>query len=715
MKINLSLTRRFTFITIAILIVVSSVYSTAYKYLYMNNTENLVTELRANTENSLQSQLYRRGEGLGLVLSNNLFDAMYTYNLELVYQLMMPVIALEEVRTLHVVDTEGLIFHDGDKNLSRLAEEHPKRQLLLNAMQQQKQLHEFVPQGLLLAIPITAANEVVGALYMELSTDKLSKDIDDQYKAIKKIIEQDQKQFFLIQLILSIVLMCFASLIIWFVARNLVKPLNNLIIELRNDNDIDDFISIPGESRHDEIGQLTRAYNQMGQRINKRTAAIRQMAYHDALTNLPNRIKFVEHLQALMNRDDVTDLHLFFVDLDEFKAANDNFGHAIGDQFLKTIANRLQELIQFHSHFNKRKISFYNNMVARIGGDEFLMVAVNTGEKSTSDLSEIILNSLRTYLSLQGNQIIVSGSVGATCYPGYSNDAEGLIKEADIAMYNTKSQGKNGYSLFSQAMKLDAEYKAQIEQELKYALSDLKQFELWYQPKVSISTKKLIGAEALVRWKHPVRGYIFPDQFIPISEKSDVILNIGEALIEQLGDQLGKWQSLEKIPSHFHVALNVSARQIYRQNIADLLQKTLDKNTLSPQRIQLEVTESLLLSDKKLVDKVLTSIQKIGITVWLDDFGTGYSSLSYLQNFRFDGVKIDRSFVQDIESDKKNQNLVKAVILLAETLEIGLVVEGIETQEQATILQSFGCESAQGYFYAKPLPKDQFEREWLLK
>lgn len=714
MKVKFSLTRRFTYTTIAILVVVSSVYFAVYKHLYVKNTEHLVEQLQASTERSLQQQLYRRGEGLGLVLSNNLFDAVYTYNIELVYQLMKPVIAIEEVNALHVVDKKGFIFHDGQKDLLLFAEPHPRIHLLLSAMEQRKQIKEFMPQGIIFAIPIIESEAIVGAIYMELSSDKLSKDIDEQYDAIEIIRQRDENRFFLLQVIVSIILMYFASLITWLFARNLVKPLNHLIVELRNDNDKDEFVAIAGGTRSDEIGLLTRAYNEMGQKINKRTAAIQKMAYHDALTQLPNRNKFVDHIQSLIQQTNISDLHLFFVDLDEFKTTNDNFGHAIGDAMLITVAKRLDELIRFHSRFNSGKTSFDNNMVARIGGDEFVIAVVNAGPENAGSLGDIILNSLRSYLNLNGNQLVVSGSVGVSCFPGYSDDAESLIKEADIAMYYAKSQGKNGCSLFSQAMKTEAENKAQIEQELKYALNDLSQFELWYQPKVSISTQKLIGAEALVRWKHPTRGYIFPDLFIPLAEKSDIILDIGEALILQLGEHLDDWQETEKIDESFHVALNISARQIYRQDIVSILKKVLLNHRLSPERIQFEVTESLLLSDKKLVDKVLTSVQAMGITVWLDDFGTGYSSLSYLQSFRFDGVKIDRTFVQDIESNEKNQNLVKAIISLANTLEIDLVVEGIETEQQAEVLQAYGCEKGQGYYYARPLSKHQFEQQWLL-
>ena len=707
-----SLTQRFTFTTIAILMVVLLVNFNAYKMMYSKSTENLVKDLQINTEKSLQNQLYRRGDELGKVLSNNLFDAMYNYNIELVYQLMVPILAVEEVRMLQVVDKEALIFHDGKEHLELIAEPHPRSDLLLKAMDEHKQLFEFTPRGIIFAIPIMESKEVVGAIYMELSIDILAKDISQEYQAIEEIRKQDEDKFILIQILLSIFLMLFASLVVWIFVRNLNKPLNHLILELRNRNGNEQFVEISGELRSDEIGQLTRAYNEMGKKVNSHTAAIQKMVQHDSLTQLPNRHKFITHVQTLISNPDIENLSLFFIDLDEFKATNDNFGHATGDAMLLAIAKRLDELIKYHSLLNSGVGSFANNMVARIGGDEFLIAIVNSGE-SNEVLGELILNGLQSNLILSGHHLLVSGSVGISCYPTLGVDAETLIKQADIAMYCAKSQGKNKCRLFSQVMKLDAEYQDTIEQELKSALSDLSQFELWYQPKVSLATKQLIGAEALVRWNHPTRGYIFPDQFIPIAEKSDMIIHIGEGLILQLGEQIGQWQLDNKINQDFHVALNVSVRQIYRQNVIAILKKALHDNDLSPSRVHFEVTESLLLNDTKIVDEVLTSLQNIGITLWLDDFGTGYSSLSYLQSFNFDGVKVDRSFVQNIENNKKNQNLVKAILSLAKTLEIGLVVEGIETEEQATILQYFGCEHGQGYYYAKPLPKAEFEREWL--
>lgn len=707
-----SLTQRFTFTTIAILIVVLLVNFNVYQMMYSKSTNHLVQNLQSNTENSLQTQLYRRGEELGKVLSDNLFDAMYNYNIELVYQLMLPILAVEEVHTLHVVDRDAFIFHDGGEHLQLLGEPHPRTELLMNAMKQQKSLRELTPQGIIFAIPIAESKTVVGAIYMELSIDILARDINLQYKMIEKIQKQDGNEFIIIQILLSIFLMFFASLIVWVFVRNLNKPLNSLIFELLKSNGKEQFVELTGESRGDEIGQLTRAYNEMGKKVNKHTTAIQKMVQHDSLTQLPNRNKFVNHVQALIKAEGVNNISLFFIDLDEFKATNDNFGHAIGDAMLLTIAKRLDELIKYHTLLNSGEYSFLNNMVARIGGDEFLIAIVNSNE-SNNTLGGIILNGLQSNLNLDGHQLLVSGSVGISCYPSLGTDAETLIKQADIAMYYAKSQGKNKCRLFSQVMKSDAEYQDTLEQELKYSLSDLSQFELWYQPKVSLLTKKLIGAEALVRWNHPTRGYIFPDQFIPIAEKSDMIIHIGEELIVQLGKQLGEWQLNNKIDEHFHVALNVSVRQIYRQNIIGILKETLSENELLANRIHFEVTESLLLNDTKIVDEVLTALQNIGITLWLDDFGTGYSSLSYLQSFNFDGVKVDRSFVQNIESNKKNQSLVKAILSLAKTLEIGLVVEGIETEEQEKVLQDFGCEHGQGYYYAKPLPKTLFEKQWL--
>lgn len=713
MTFKFSLTQRFTFTTIAILMVVSIVHFTVYKSLYSKNTEHLVKSLQVNTEQSLQNQLSRRGTGLGTVLSNNLFDAMYNYNIELVYQLMKPVLATEEVQTLHVVDKEALIFHDGKKHLLLLGEVHPRTDLLLAAMRGNKELREFTPQGIIFAIPISASNDVVGAIYMELSMDKLSKDINKQYNAIEAIRNLDKQRFFLIQMTLSIVLMFLASLVILFFVRNLNKPLNHLINELLNNNGKYEFLTLTGSSRSDEIGQLTRAYNEMGIKVNKHTAMIQKMAYHDSLTHLPNRNKFSTHIQALMQRDDIKTIHLFFIDLDGFKATNDNFGHATGDAMLITVAKRLEELVKFHSALNSGATAFDNNMVARIGGDEFLIAVINSDEDKAFALGDAVINSLHCYLNLGGNQVVVSGSVGISCYPHFAIDSETLIKQADNAMYDAKSQGKNGYSLFSQKMKSDAEYKEKIEQEIKEALTDLSQFELWYQPKVDLNTKKLMGAEALVRWKHPMHGYILPEAFIPVAEKSDMIIHIGEALLLQLAGQLGQWQTLNKINDEFNVSLNISVCQIYQKNIIKVLKDAIRNNSLSPHRIQFEVTESLLLSDKDLVDEVFASLQGMGVVMWLDDFGTGYSSLSYLHDFCFDGVKIDKSFIQGIESKKKNQHLVKAIISLVNTLGIELMVEGIETEEQANILQSFGCKSGQGYYYAKALPVKQFEEQWL--
>lgn len=688
-----------------------------YKFLYVKNTEQLIQNLQMTTEQALEDQLYRRGKGIGEGFANNLFDAIVEHDVEAVRKLMLPVLGIEEVEVLNVVDKKGHIFHDYRENMPILGTPHPAQMLLLKTMQQNRQHHEYTEVGIHFFIPIANAEQVVGAVYLELSNAILSKNINAQYREIELIRQRDQDKLLIIQLILTFLFTSITSFSAWLFVRDLSKPINGLINELFNNDGDDEFVVVEGGARSDEIGLLTRAYNEMGMKVNKHTAAMQKMAYQDSLTQLSNRHKFVTHINQLMMRDDVHSIHLLFIDLDEFKIINDNFGHAIGDAMLITLAKRLDELVKFHRVLNSGKGSFEHNMVARIGGDEFLVALVNNNEEDPLLLGQLVLNSLHSYLMLAGHGLLSSGSVGMSSYPQFSSDTETLIKQADAAMYHAKSQGKNTCCLYSEAIEVDANRKTLIAQELKNAMDDLSQFELWYQPKVSIITQKLIGAEALIRWKHPTLGYIYPDQFIPIAEQSDLIINIGKALFLQLGEQLKQWQLADKIDDHFNVALNVSVRQIYRQDIVGILSQILADNDLSPHRIQLEVTESLLLFDKevdkKMVNEVITNLQKIGTIIWLDDFGTGYSSLSYLLSFNFDGVKVDKTFIQDIETNKKNQDLVKAIISLAKTLGIGFVVEGIETEVQAKILQDFGYECGQGYLYAKPLTVTDFEEQWL--
>jgi diguanylate cyclase (GGDEF)-like protein len=717
MKMKFPLSLRFSLSTLFILVVVAVVYFFSYRAFYASNTQYLFDELNQTTEETLQQQLIEKGLSIGKILSDNLFNPVYNLNLDHTYQLIKPVLALEEVKEIHVIDSDGLIFHDGSKTLDLFGIVHHETDLIDQAVSQKKtvvvntQDRARGGDDLIVVLPIAEGRVVIGSLYIKLGQDALVQDNQASRALLEKIQSEGQKTFLLMQfgvLLLSIVLGVSLSILL---SKTLTRPLN-LLIEHFKDHDTY-HKDIPEYHRNDEIGALSNAYNEMSAKINRKSEAIRHLAFHDPLTHLPNRSKFTEHVNALLKEKTCHSIHIYFIDLDEFKWVNDTFGHGHGDLLLNTIASRL-------SYFASKNDAIINsetaslNMVSRIGGDEFVLAITDLDPHKEEQCVHEILRQLRDPVLIHNESIQAAGSVGVVLSSKFDCNANELIKYADMAMYRAKDNGKNAFVEFSDSMRQHFEHQAVIEKELHLSLNDLDQFEFWYQPKVDLNSGKLIGAEALVRWKHPERGYIFPDQFIPIAESSDVILAIGEHLIEQAVAALKTWLNQGKITDNFHVAINLSARQIYRQNLTHILRRITKKHDVPAKMLQLEVTESLLLNDTEKANQVLTELQKSGHAVWLDDFGTGYSSLSYMQRFNFNGVKVDRSFVTDIENNDKNYNLVNAIASLAEGFGIETVAEGIENQDQADIVAALGCTIGQGYHFAKPVPKQRFEQACLV-
>lgn len=714
MKTSFSLRHRLTLSIIAILVAVASIYFFFNKEFYLTNTQHLVQHIQSDTEISLKKQLRRRGEALGTVLTENLFDLLYTYNVESTYEMLKPVLALEEVNKLHVIDENGELFHDGSETLWHFGADLDNPEIINFTMTNNQIFLEELDDTLIMCFPISESGVVIGALYMVLSLEIINRDMTAEFESVEELRALDQQKFVSLQFWLTICILVVGIIIAWAWAGEITRPLKKLINHL-NHFGSENFNPLKIKARTDEIGELANSFNEMGGKINRRTDAIKYMAYHDSLTNLPNRLKFTEHVEDALQQPDVKSMHLFFIDLDEFKSINDTHGHAVGDEMLVIVSERLKALVEHHIALSSHHLSQQYNLVSRIGGDEFLICIVNASHHHIEGMGNAILKCLQRPIALANEERIAGGSIGISSYPVYSDHADELIKQSDMAMYSAKEQGRNTYCEFNMEMKKLADHKSKMEVELRKSLDQLDQFELWYQPKIELKSHKIVGAEALVRWKHPQRGYIFPNDFIEIAESSDIILNIGEALIKQLAETLRLWKDADLINDEFHVAINLSARQIYRQDLHGIFQSCLKKYKLSPSIIQVEVTESLLIADERKADQVLTQIQDLGIDVWLDDFGTGYSSLSYLQNLSFNGVKVDRSFIQNIDTNTKNQKLVHAVISLANSLELDTVAEGIETQKEVDVAIALGCHIGQGYFFAKPMPAKELESNWLSK
>jgi diguanylate cyclase (GGDEF)-like protein len=424
---------------------------------------------------------------------------------------------------------------------------------------------------------------------------------------------------------------------------------------------------------------------------------IEYMAHHDALTDLANRVLLNQRLEDALgrriHREEAVAVH--HLDLDQFKAVNDTFGHPSGDKLLKIVADRLRGLVR------------ETDTIARMGGDEFVIVqAPITDPAEATSLAQRIIEAMSEPFDLEGHQAAIGASIGIAVGPGDGLIPDKLLRNADLALYRAKGDGRGTFRFFEPAMDLQMQTRRIMEQDLRRALP-AGEFELYYQPVVNLASNDISGFEALIRWNHPSQGLVAPATFIPLAEEIGFIVPMGEWVIRQACAAAAGW------PEELHVAVNVSAVQFRNPGLMQVIVGALAASGLHPTRLEIEITETVLLHNKEATLAVLHQLRSLGIRIAMDDFGTGYSSLTYLQCFPFDKIKIDRSFVKNVTEDAGSLNIVRAVAALANGMGMTTTAEGVETKEQLDRIVSEGCTEMQGYLFSRPLPAHEIERLFL--
>jgi len=422
---------------------------------------------------------------------------------------------------------------------------------------------------------------------------------------------------------------------------------------------------------------------------------IHYQAYHDTLTSLPNRTMFSERLGEAIRRAKRTGrpVGLMFLDLDRFKVVNDSLGHEAGDALLMSAARRINAAVR------------ETDTLFRMGGDEFaVLLEYLRSDQDAARVAERIIQELSEPFRISDHDVIVSASIGISVFPRDDERAERLVKNASAAMYSAKESGNNHYKFYTQDMNAQAEERLTLETELRKALKE-KQFVLFYQPKVAVDSGKAVGMEALLRWRHPERGLIPPDKFLPFLEDTGLIVPVGEWVIRQACTDARNWGE-EGLPP-LRVSVNISSLQFHSNVLVEQVRSALADTGLDPRRLELELTESLLVENTESAVELLAALKALGVYISIDDFGTGYSSLTYLKEFPVDALKIDRSFIRDLVSNRKDAAITSAITTLAHSLSLGVVAEGVESQEQLHFLRSKGCHEIQGYMVSKPLPLNE--------
>jgi diguanylate cyclase (GGDEF)-like protein/PAS domain S-box-containing protein len=438
---------------------------------------------------------------------------------------------------------------------------------------------------------------------------------------------------------------------------------------------------------HEDITERRRAESQVA-----------HMAMHDALTDLPNRLMLRDSLEQAITRVKRGELvALHYIDLDHFKAVNDTLGHLVGDDLLKQVADRLRACVH------------ETDTVARLGGDEFAVIQTALAEANEAALlAQRLRDSVRTPYSVDGHHVVVDASIGIAMSPDDGVTVEELLKNADLAAYAAKASGRGTFRFFEAEMDRRIKLRRVIELDLRHALSN-GEFRLFYQPIVSLQTGEVTSFEALIRWQHPVRGLTPPGDFIPLAEELGLIVPIGEWVINRACADAATWAE------HIKVAVNLSPIQLTSKGLLEVVMRALARSGLPASRLEFEITETVLMQNTATTLATLHQLRALGIHFSMDDFGTGYSSLSYLRSFPFNKIKIDRSFVKDITEEKSSFAIIKGVTSLAQSLNMIVTVEGVETEEQLDRVRRLGCAEIQGYLLSPPKSLEEISRQFLPK
>lgn len=462
--------------------------------------------------------------------------------------------------------------------------------------------------------------------------------------------------------------------------------LNVTLIPIVIENEIEGVYSIGKDITEEKAVQELNAY----------------LAHHDELTELPNRRWMEQKIKKSLKlaEENSHKLAVLYIDLDRFKSINDTLGHFVGDQLLQEIAVRLQKNINNEKHF-----------VARMGGDEFMILCpILKAKDEAIEIAEKILDSLENPFYIQGYELLITASIGIVLYPSSGSNVTELMKKVDIALYKAKELGRNMYQVYDISMSRTNFQYFELERDLRKAIMN-NEFIAHFQPRVDALTGKTVSAEALIRWNHPEHGLISPGQFIPLAEETGLIIPLGKWMKKRVCEQLVAWRNagLPLIP----ISVNISSQRFLQLDFAEAIRELLEQFELEGEWLEIEITENSIMRNEEIVQKTLMELKEMGVKIFIDDFGTGYSSFNYLKTFNIDGVKIDRSFIQDISNKSENASITTAMIKMAQLLKLEVIAEGVETKEELTYLLGENCYYIQGFYFGRPCPIEEFEKNFL--
>lgn len=657
----------------------------------------------------LQEQVRADAQAEVQQLAQALANPLYYFDLDAIGTLARATLRESDVEYVLVYDPAGRILHDGSGDIAAYGQ--PMRDPLAAQVvaADGPSLHAG-PQWLDVSAPITIGDQRLGGVRIGYSLAAMNAAEARTMAALRARFDAVAARDLHWLLLACAALAAIALLAVFLLQRLLLRPIR-LLGDAARGIEEGHYDGPPLVTRRsDELGDLIRTFARMRESVLRHDREIRRVAYSDALTGLSNRLAFRELLESRMRELNGVgrQLALLFADLDDFKRINDTLGHEAGDDVLLQVAGRIDAIVQAQPAVRAT--------VARFGGDEFVILLEAAPEAGEQDvrvlaarLADALLEHLGQPLLLHGRQLFLGVSVGISVFPDDATSASLLLKNGDIAMYQAKVAGKNCQRFYSRTMDQAVERRVRMEHDLRGAWQR-GELSLAFQPIYRTADRVLVGAEALLRWQHPVDGPVAPAVFIEVAEQSGLIEAIGPEVLRAACREALHWPAAPGAPEPPFVAVNVSPRQLRSVGLLGQIREALASSGLAPERLHIELTETAVIADEAHAIELLGQLREIGARVWLDDFGTGYSSLSHLRRVQVDGLKIDRSFIADLLRDPDDLALTGAIIAMAHSMGITVVAEGVEKQGQYDLLRERGCDLVQGYWLGAPMPAEAFAR-----
>lgn len=705
MKLRMGLQARFLVLMGVALLVVLTLVA-----LLFNRQEQMRREVEGVSRVTMRSMfgesLRRQGEGAVIQLAAALTNPLYYSDLDAIGVLARSTLRTPDVCYVTVYDRDGKILHDGSDDIAQYGRrmDDPMAAAVIAATGVHTQ---FDDRTMDVSMPIMIGQQRIGGVRIGYDMQAMGRVQEQALGKLRKRLDTLGERHVIWIGLLGAGLLVFGALSLWLIQRLLVRPIRRLADSALEIEAGHFDTTTPTDGRNDEVGDLMRAFDRMSRSLARHDREIRRMAYTDALTGLANRLAFREALDERLDQmhGASRQLALLFADIDDFKRVNDTLGHDAGDEVLLQCARRIESAVA--------RVGGESSLLARFGGDEFVILVQGDGAPDedvrglATRLAETLVVDLGAPLEVHDRQVFLGTSIGITLFPEDAAGGTTLMKNGDIAMYQAKVAGKNCFRFYSRAMNQAVERRVHLEQELRGAW-DRGELSLVYQPVFRLVDGAMIGAEALLRWRHPELGFVAPSVFIDVAEQSGLIEVLGPQVLHAACSDAVTWQKTRGDKDPLFVAVNVSPRQLRSGDLPDVVSACLRDTGLTADLLHLELTETAVIGDELHASALLSELRGMGVRVWLDDFGTGFSGLSHLRRVPVDGVKIDRSFVADVLRDPDDLALTTAIIAMAHSLGILVVAEGVEKEGQYAILRERGCDFAQGYWLGHPVTAEEF-------